>query len=623
MFGNWGRVLEIDLMNDARRIHEIGGDVLSRSLGGSALATELLWNRWSELGAALSATNALVLATGPLQASTYPGSAKWVAVSRSPLTGTICVSAAGGRFGSQLKRAGFDALILSGRASAPAYVLVRNHEASLRDATHLWGRDSYETTEALAQEHSDLSPSILTIGPAAEHQVSIACLVADGHSFAGRGGLGAVLGSKNVKAVVVSGGELPEVAEPPRVGVLAKQAARKLREATRDTLNKHGTVNDLIFFDSIGDFPVKYWSGDSWPSGAEKLGAPRFTELLHARPQHCFACPIGCHRHIDFHDGHASRINGPGPEYESLGLLGGACLVDDLRALARANDRCNRLGIDTVSAGAFVAFAMQCKERNLLGENASDQMPLAWGDASSLLTMIEQIGNRTGLGELFARGIRHAAASLGQEASDLAVEVKGMDLPAHDPRAFFSLALNYATSPQGACHLRGFPHVGELQMTIPEVGYTRLTERFSMDGKAHMVKIFQDYAVVLDSLVECCFMQISGLSLTETVEALNAITGAGYTVASLMKVGERGFNMQRLFNVQDGYTRADDRLPLPLLTPATAGPRAGRTPAEGYSGALSEYYALRGWSEAGIPKKEKLDELEISEPPSGRFRAGP
>lgn len=613
MFGNWGQVLEIDLScKTATRVTGIGDDALRRCIGGTCLATELLSGQWSEEVSALAPRSVLVLATGPFQGTSYPGSAKWVAVARSPLTGTVCVSAAGGSFGQQLKRSGFDALSIGGAAPGPSYAIVHDGSFHLRDASEFWGLDSLETIERLRHIHHDLRPSILAIGPAGEKQVAIACIVADGHSFAGRGGLGAVMGSKKLKAIVVSGRERPRLADPAKLSELGRRAADSLREATQDTLNRHGTAGDLTFFESVGDLPIKYWTGDEWSEGAHRIGAPRFTEVLQARPQHCIACPIGCHRRIEYRGGNGRDIVGAGPEYESLGLLGGACLVDDLGALARANDLCNRLGIDTMSAGAFVAFAMLCQEQGLIGARATCGMSLEWGDASSLLALIEQIGLRKGLGEIFAGGIRPAASALGGGTSDLAVEVKGMDLPAHDPRSFFSLALNYATCPQGACHLRGFPHVGEIRMTIPEAGYDCLTERFSMSGKASMVKLFQDYAFLLDSLVDCCFMQISGLSLSETCKALGAITGEEYTAQSALQIGERAFNMQRLMNIQDGLTRDDDRLPGQVLRPASSGPRAGKTPSDGFAEALEEYYLARGWTWEGVPTEEKAAELGLA-----------
>jgi len=610
MFGNWGQVLEVNLTTKQSQIQVLDREVYARTIGGSGLASQLIYDRLSGDVDPLSPENILIFATGPFQGTSFPGSAKWMAVSKSPLTGTICISGAGASFGPALKKTGFDAIIITGRSPEPVYLVVHEKGATIRDARSLWGKDALETVDFLAQEWSDRNPGVVAIGPAGEKQVAIACLVADGHSFAGRGGLGAVMGAKRLKAVLAIGNRRPPVADPERLTKLTQVAARKLYTATKDTYRKHGTANDVVFFESMGDMPIKYWTGEKWPEGARKIGAPRFTKVLSAVPNPCLSCPIGCHRHIDLTTRDGKHIVGPGPEYESLGLLGGACLVDDLEAIAVANDRCNRLGIDTISAGAFVAFAMECREKGLLSRSEISGLSLEWSDPHSLITLIEQIGTATGFGAIFARGIRAAAAEIGEAALSLPVEVKGMDVPAHDPRSFFSLAINYATSPQGACHLRGFPHCGEVGMVIPEVGYNEVSERFTLEGKAWLTKLFQDYAVVLDSLVDCCFMQINGLSLTETVEALNAITGETYDPESLMEVGERVFNLQRLINLRDGLTKNDDRLPARLLEPAKTGPRAGRAPI-GYERALQEYYALRGWSEEGVPTREVLKKLNI------------
>lgn len=605
VFGSWGRLLRVNLTTGGVTGEEIAIDQLRRTIGGSALAAELIHERVPGGIDPLSPENCLVLATGPFQATQHPGSAKWIAASVSPLTGSFFVSAAGGRFGHALKATGFDAVAITGRSPEPTTLVIEHQSARVEPAGDLWGEETFEVARRLEQAYPANQRSTIAIGPAGELEVAIACLVTDGYSFAGRGGLGAVMGSKRLKAVVALGGHLPELADPERVTELTRQSALKLHEATQETYGKHGTANDVVFCESTGDLPIKYWAGHSWPSGARKLGAPRYTEQLNAKRHPCLACPIGCHRSVSFSLSDGSAFSGPGPEYESLGLLGSACLVDDLEAVVLANDRCNRLGIDTISAGAFVAFSMECRERGLLSDDQCHGLSMTWGDRSSLLHLIDQIGMRRGLGALFASGLVAAAAELGEEAAALAVHVKGVDLPAHDPRCYYSLGLNYATSPQGASHLRGFPHCGELGVLIPEAGYTEVTEKHSMDGKAELVRVFQNFAVVLDSLVDCCFMQINGLSLGATVEALRAITGWEYDATAVMRIGERGFNLQRLLNLRDGIDRSQDRLPARMFEPSCEGSRAGKAPT-GFDDALQEYYRLRGWDAEGRPTRETL-----------------
>lgn len=532
-----------------------------------------------------------------------------MAISKSPLTGTFCASAAGANFGPALKRTGFDAIIIKGKAEQPVYILLTDDGLTIHDASSLWGMDALETEKELLSKFASLRPSIVTIGPAGEKKVAIACLVVDGHSFAGRGGLGAVMGAKNLKAVVIAGTKRVKVADPDGLKDLTKEVAVQLRDINKDTYTKHGTANDVVYCEQQGDLPIKYWAGDRWPEGARKIGAPRFTEYLSARPEPCFACPIGCHRHVKLAKDGKTIMEGAGPEYESLGMLGSNCLVDDLDAIVLANDRCNRLGIDTISAGSYVAFAMECYERGLI-KKEDVGFPVQWGDGKALLTLVDQIATRSGFGAIFANGIRQAARTIGGEALTLPVEVKGMDFPAHDPRTYFSLAINYATTTVGASHVRGFPHAGEAGMLIPEVGYNQLTNRFSMEGKAALTKIFQDYSVVLDSLVDCIFMQITGLSLEKTLLALNLITGFDFDVEALMKVGERGFNLQRMVNIRDGLTKKDDHLPVRMFEPAKQGMRQGQVPVP-FEETLEEYYTLRGWNEHGIPTKQKMKELGL------------
>ena len=610
MFGNWGRILTVDLTAGTTVTEELSLEQCRRTIGGSALAAELVHDRVSDVTDPFSPNNGLVFATGPFQASRFPGSAKWVASTKSPLTGSFFVSAAGGRFGHALKGTGFDAVFITGQSNDPVLLVIHNGTARIQDARYLWGLETYDAIERIEHAYPARGRSAVTIGPAGERQVAIACLVVDGYSFAGRGGLGAVMGSKRLKGVVALGEALPEVADSECLAALTRECSLQLHDVTKETYGKNGTANDVVFCESVGDLPIKYWAGYEWASGARNLGAPRYTEVLNAKRHPCIACPIGCHRHVSFNTSDGGSFEGPGPEYESLGLLGSACLVDDLEAVVLANDRCNRLGIDTISAGSFVAFSMECRERGLLSDGQCDGLSLRWGDRLSLLGLIEMIGERRGIGAVFADGIVPAAKGLGEEAVSLAMHVKGVDLPAHDPRCYYSLALNYATSPQGASHLRGFPHCGELGMLIPEAGYGQPTEKFSMEGKAAVVRLFQDYAVLLDSLVDCCFMQINGLSLSKTVDVLHAITGWDLDAAALLRVGERGFNLQRMLNLRDGLDHTSDCLPPRALEPSLGGPRAGKA-ATGFDTALLGYYRLRGWTDAGRPTRATLRSLDL------------
>jgi aldehyde:ferredoxin oxidoreductase len=610
MNGNWGKYLDVDLGSGRIDIVSLDERILRQYVGGSALGSKLLHDLVPPSADPFSSENALILATGPFQSTMFPGCGKFVAISKSPLTSSIMVSAAGASFGPRLKQSGFDVIVIRGKAASPCVLLVENGHVELREAHAVWGQDTFATHAYFSSQDSAFPRSTLCIGPAGERQVALACLVIDGHSFAGRGGLGAVMGSKHLKAVVVSGNQNPPIHDQRLLKELTRDSARKLSLKARDAYHRHGTALDVAFCESVGDLPIKYWSGETWEEGAKRIGAPYYTDHLSAKPNPCLACPIGCHRSISLATPTVTLKNVPGPEYESLGMLGSCCMVDDLDAIAVANDICNRLGLDTISTGAAIAFSMECNEKGLLEDLDTDGMSLSWGSADALIQMTEKIGLREGFGELFANGIRGAASAIGPAASSLPVEVKGIDFPAHDPRAYFSLALNYITSPQGASHLRGFPHVGEIGMLIPEAGYCKLTKKHTMEGKPELTVLFQDLAVVIDSLVDCCFMQIGGLSLSTTTRALNAITGWDADPLELLKVGERGFTLQRLINIRDGVHPDEDRLPLRMMQPSMHGPRSGIVPND-LQNALEKYYRLRNWSREGYPTAHTLENLGI------------
>jgi len=611
MKGSWGTYLDVDLASGTTQTKLIPAELQTQYIGGASLGARLLYDLVPVRTSPLDPQSPLLFVTGPFQSSSFPGCAKFVAVGRSPLSGSIMVSAAGAAFGPRLKHAGFDAIVLRGRAASPVSLLVQDGSACLCEAKDMWGLDTFATHERVSKQVSADACSTICIGPAGEREVAFACLAVDGHSYAGRGGLGAVMGSKCLKAVAVCGHLAPAVFDARLLRDLTREHSIQLSQKTREGYRRHGTALDVAFCESAGDLPVKYWAGTTWKAGAKRIGAPRYTEQLAAKANPCLACPIGCHRTISRTSASLQLDRVPGPEYESLALLGSACLIDDLDAIALANDLCNRLGLDTISTGSAVAFAMDCHERGLLDRLDTDGLDLSWGSTDALIAMTKGIAYKKGFGALFSDGIRTAAMRIGPAAADLPVEVKGIDFPAHDPRAYFSLALNYATSPQGASHLRGFPHVGEIRMLVPEVGYTEIPPRRTMDGKPELTILFQDLASLLDSLVDCCFMQISGLSLSATADVFRAITGWAASPEELLEVGERGSVLQRLINIEDGIDTSEDRLPLGFFLPSQPGSRCGIEPAS-FSAALQRYYELRGYTSDGRPTAQTTKRLGLT-----------
>ncbi len=610
MDGYWEKILRVDLTHGIADEERIDKLVYKNFLGGAGIGTKFLYEEVAQKVEAFDPDNRIIFSVGPFQGTKLPGSAKWSVTSKSPLTGTYGESAAGAAWGVMLKKVGYDALVIEGRANKPTYLWIHDDGVEIRDASGLWGVDASETPRKLRDEVGEPRASIATIGPAGEKLVHIACIVVDGHSFAGRCGLGAVMGSKNLKAIAVYGTKYVQVFDPDEVDRLTKELSMKISKFAKD-LKEHGTPIGMTVYESFGDVPIKYWSGDTWSEGAKKIGSPRYTEVLNARPLPCLYCPIGCHRHIEIDDLPKYMLKGFGPHYETLAMLGANCLIDDLKAISKANDICTRLGIDTISAGASVAFAMECFERGWLTKKDTKGMDIKWGDGDVLIELVRQIGMKEGFGELFCEGTLRAAKKIGKGAEDMVIHVRGLDFPAHDPRACFSLAVNYATGTRGACHERGMPEDIEVgAFLLPELGITEQPKFFDPEGKASLAVKLQDFAAVLNSLVICNFiLDGGGMSLTETLACLNAITGWNWSIEELMKVGERIFNLQRLINMRDGMGKDYDKLPRRMFEPAKKGFRKGQI--SPFNVMLNEYYKLRGWGTDGAPTMDKLKELKL------------
>lgn len=612
--GYGGTFLRVNLGESIVTEESIDESVCDMLLGGAGFGAKIIWEEVSSTVKPLDPENKIIFAVGPLQATKLPGAAKWSAATKSPLTGIFADAAAGGSWGIMLKQCGYDALIIEEKAKNPVYLWIENSKVEIRDAICLWGKDAIETREILLKKLNEPKISIASIGPAGEKLVAIACIIVDGHSFLGRCGLGAVMGSKNLKAIAVKGNKEVKVAYPEKLYSLTNQWRRKIKESgPAIAMTQHGTPQNVAPNEFLGDIPIKYWKGDIWHEGAEKIGAPRYTKILNAKPQACLYCTLGCHRHIKVDSPVQYGIKGSGPEYETLAMLGACCLVDDLLSIVKANDLCNRYGIDTISTGAFIGFSMECYERGLVTQKDTGGLEIKWGDGQVLVKLVTQIGERKGFGALFANGIVDAAKIIGAE--DMAVHVKGLDIPGHDPRAFFSLAVNYATGTRGACHLRGFPtaapYTDNGAPLLPEMGITERFDRFNMKDSSRIAVIWQDLATLYNSLVLCITVsQAARISLTEVLECLKAVTGWTLDMEQMMKIGERIWTLERAIDNRYGVAAEGDRLPGRMFEPAKVGERAGKIPVP-FEPALNKYYKLRGWNKEGKPTREKWTELEL------------
>lgn len=612
MAGWWKRQLRVNLTEKSWKTEEIAEKDLKALLGGSALGAKILLEEVPPRTDPLAPENKLIFAVGPLQGVNVPGNAKWSVITRGPLTGSFLDSAGTGHWAPAFKKTGYDLLVIEGRAADPTWLFIDDDGVRFLDGAALWGLDTVETGEKIKEILGDRRINALNIGPAGERGNPIACISCDGHSFAGRGGSGAVMGSKNLKAVAAWGTKEVPVADGQKAAALSKELFQLLHKQG-EGFRQHGTPVVMVPLQEMGDVPIKYWRGDVWDRGAALLGAPRYTDYLNVKPLPCANCPIGCHRHIHFEYPDGRVLEGNGPEYETIGMMGANLLVDDLGAVCRANDRANRQGIDTVSCGAYIGFLMECFEAGWITTADNDGKAIRWGDGEALVDLTDKIARLEGIGRLFEKGILGAAAAIGHDSEKITVQVKNLDFPAHDPRAVFGLGVNYATGTRGACHERGDCQAGATGLMYPELGQQSPPDRFSVEEAAYSAYIYQTTSVLYNSLTLCKFMiKGAGMTLSDVSALMKEITGEEHPPKEMFRCAERGFALQRIINVRDGMSRKDDTLPPKMGLAAIVGGRAGKTPTP-HDRILDDYYRLRGWDDEGIPKAETLEELGLGE----------
>ncbi len=610
--GYWGKALRVDLTSGKIETEEISEKLLKQYVGGSGFGAYILYTETNKDTKPLEPENIIIFGLGSMQSMSISGGGKWSVSAKSPLTDTFGEANGGGDWGSALKKAGYDFLIIKGKADKPSYIYINNDEVQILDGSYLWGLDSYETVDKVIDRHENKKISVACIGQAGENLIYSACIIADKHSFAGRCGLGAVMGSKNLKAVAVLGNKTVPVHDRQRALEITKRINKKIYEAVKSNgFRDHGTTALPIYAESIGDMPIKNWSKDVWTEGAEKISAPHYTEVLNVKPMGCRNCVLGCHRSLE-KSGDGYSVYSPGPQYETLGMFGSNCDIDDIYGIVKANDVCNRLGMDTITIGSTVAFLMECFEKNLLTLSQTGGLEIKWGDPDVLTELIKMIGTKQDFGQYLAKGTLGAAKELGLP-EELVIHVKGLDLPAHDPRSCFSLALNYATGTRGACHIRGAS--GDVEMGgvfLPEFGIVEgYTEFFKTENKVDLTIKMQDVCALFNSIVICLFMiDGGGMTFTDLCDLHNAITGWEWDADDLRSAGERIITIQRMINVRDGHGKDSDILPDRMFQAAEEGFRAGMVP--DLDGMLDEYYKMRDWDENGIPKNSLIKRLGLS-----------
>ena len=594
-----GKLLRVDLGNSRVREEPFDLQRTRAYIGGRGLATKIVCDEVDAGIDPLSPGNKLILATGPLTGTAAPCGGRFMTITKGALTGTIACSNCGGNFGPELKYAGYDMIILEGAAVSPVVLVIDDGRVELRPAGDLWGKTVPETEDAL---HDELGEDfkIASIGPAGERLVRFACIINDKARAAGRSGVGAVMGSKRLKAVAVRGTGGLTAAQPDTFRAACLDSIEKLKAGpiTGTGLPRFGTAILVNVINEHGMFPTRNFQQGQFES-AEAISGEKIAEQILVRNRACMACPIACGRVTELPEGQFTG-RGEGPEYETIWALAAAVGVGDLAAATKANYLCNELGLDTITAGATVACAMELFEKGLISE-AQIGRRLPFGDAEALVEMIHRIGYREGFGDVLAEGGFRVAERFGRP--DLFMGSKRQEFPAYDPRGAFGMGLQYATSNRGGCHVRGY-------LIAPEIlGVPQKLDPHTTEGKAAMTIAFQDMTAALDSSGVCLFVVFS-IGAPELTEILKTATGFDYTVEEFMQAGARIWNLERLFNQRAGFSRKDDSLPKRVVTePMPAGPAKGKTlPLDEM---LAEYYRLRGWDEEGRPAKEKLAALGI------------
>jgi aldehyde:ferredoxin oxidoreductase len=621
-YGYNGKILHVHLAAGKLEIEEPDEAFFRRYMGGSAMGMHYALKLIPPGADPLGPDNALALCLGVTTGASISGQSRMTATAKSPLTNAIGDAQVGGFWPAELKYAGFDAIIIQGKAEKPLYLWIHDGEAELRDAGHLWGKVTGEVEATIKGELDDPKIEVAQVGPGGEKGVRFACIINMSNRANGRTGMGAVMGAKNLKAIAVRGTNKPEIADRDALVALAKWGAKTFPDSDVYAMGLHGTADTTAFQQEVGGLPTRNWTSGVF-EGAEALTGETMTDTILKERDTCYACVVRCKRVVETEwQGHKVDPLYGGPEYETLATLGSYCGIDDLDAVSYANQLCNMYGLDTISCGATIGFAMDCFEQGLITTEDTDGIELRFGNAAAMVQMTEQIALRQGFGDLLAEGTALAADRIGHGAQELAVVVKGHDLPAHMPEKKASLALIYAVNPFGADH-QSHEHDpaigGDYEFYSERLAALGLLDPLSEDSletaKIRYAFYTQKFYSLMDSVNVCQFVWGPAWQLydcNQLVTMVKAVTGWDVSLWELMKVGERRLNMMRAFNAREGLDRDQDVLPPKLAKPRVGGPSDGAfiEPAD-LERAKDVYYAMCGWDERGIPTRGKLAELDL------------
>ena len=608
--GYTGKVLLIDLKSQKTFTEKTNIKDAKDFIGAKGLGAKYLFDRLMPKTNPLSEKNILIFTTGPLTGTSAQTSGRGTVVTKSPQTGLFVDSHFGGFFAMEMKKAGWDLILINGTSEKPVYLKINDEKIVFKDASDIWGKECQETHNFLQTTEGKVRTAV--IGPAGENLVKFSAITFDGHRHAGRGGTGAVMGSKNLKAITIKGNQKVPIDKPEDFKNKTKEVLKRIQE--NDFVpkrRKYGTPYWVDLINEEGFIPTKNYQEGNFEHG-KKINAETMQKRIVDKGGACFNCVIACWNQSSVKSGPFRGVSLVGPEYETIALMGSNLKMKSIEDIAYVNSRCNELGMDTISLGGVLGFAIEAYEKGIISKDDLNGNDIGWGKAKELGKLIEDIAyKKNKIADILGEGVKGASEKLGKNSEDFAVHVNGLEIPGYDPRGTFGMGLAYATSDRGACHQRAWTVKAELW--DPDL------ERFSFDKKARIVKDVQDERASFFSLVLCDFAPISE---ENCVDMWNLSTGFEHTVESYLECGERIWNLIRLFNLREGHDPNNDKLPKRLFNdPFTKGPAKGILLShKEFKKSMQEYYSIRGWDEKGIPKKETLERLGLEKYSKGLIR---
>jgi len=605
MKGVCGRLLEIDLTQGETKNLSIPDEMFEKYLGGRGLGARLLFDMLPAKTDPLSPGNILIFLTGPLTGTLVPGSSKFVVVTKSPLTHGWCDSYSSGRLSLELKKVGYDGMVIRGKSNHPCYLRISDSGVDIREADSIWGKDSFEAERILKEVEVRPPAGVTSIGPAGERLCKFASINSDLYRQAARGGVGAVMGSKNLKAIVIKGtGGLKPHDRRKLIELNQRNSQRSRKSEVAQARMKYGTPLTLNITHLGGILPTKNFQFGTWEKALKKIDAEGVNRTVISHKA-CISCFMPCGLMTRVSKGKYRGSTIEGPEYETLSMFGPNQLIASLPTIIQANVLCDKLGLDTISTGNVIGFAMECFERGLISPAQTEGLEIRFGDNEASLMAIEMIATREGFGDILAEGVRSVAEHIGEGSERFAMHVKGMEFPGYEPRGAFGSALSYAVSPRGACHRRAWPPAREILGDLPP---------YTVEGKAEMIRELYDENSILHSLLVCDFhSKFIPLSLDDYSQYFQAVTGESLSENDFIVIAGRIESLIRMFNLREGLTRKDDTLPQrTLFEPLPDGPAKGQyIGEENLNRMLDEYYELRGWDSSGVPTEETHKKYQL------------